>query len=515
MTIATLRCVLTKLRGQRHQKRPQTATIITGDQTERPQIPLIRLVCHHCGKLGHKKRSCRNLTRKKPPFKEEEAAAISFVVGEGEVKKFIVDSDATSHMCCQREWFEELKPSSGTVSCAAKSSLLEVAGHSGNHALRKLGLPTSYSFCENCVLANQSAEPIGKGNRRRENALKRMIQSDLCGPVEPATLSGERYVLTFVDDYSRFCEVCLIKKKSDIAVEFKKFFKVNDTVKRIRCDNAKEYVSGELQKVARNAGVEIDPCPPYTPQLNGVAERMNRTLFDKARAMLCDSKLPKSCWGYAIQVAAFLNIRIPCTSINDHTPYELKYSTKSDLTKIRIFGCDAYVKVADTQRRKLYPKSKKMIFIGYSSMGYRVMDPVTRRITVSRNVRFDETKIISDKLSAILNVENQEDTSDLGEDKNETETDIKLEENEKAVDDKYLEFRRSEKERKPPVRYPFNEALSATNEELTYDEIKFLPEEEQSNWKNAMDEEMLSMETNKVWVLVELPEKEKQPITCK
>ncbi|GBM03713.1 Copia protein [Araneus ventricosus] len=303
----------------------------------------------------------------------------------------------------------------------------------------------------------------------------RMIHSDLCAPVEPATLSGERYFLTFVDDYSRFCEVRWIKKKSDVAVEFKKFLKVNDIVKRIRCDNAKEYVSGELQKVARNAGVEIDPCPPYTPQLNGVAERMSRTLFDKARAILYDSRLPKSCWGYAIQAAAFLHNRIPCTSINDHTPYELKYSTKPDLSKIRIFGCGAYVKVADTQKRKLDPKSKKIIFIGYSSMGYRVMDPVTRRVTVSRNVRFDEKKIISDKLAATPNIENQEDTSDLGAE-NEKEKDIKLEETEREIDDKYPEFRRSQRERNPPVRYPFNEALSATNEELTYDEIKFFPE---------------------------------------
>ncbi|GBL61825.1 Retrovirus-related Pol polyprotein from transposon TNT 1-94 [Araneus ventricosus] len=236
-----------------------------------------------------------------------------------------------------------------------------------------------------------------------------------------------------------------------------------------------------------------------------------QNFFDKARTMMYDSKLPKSCWGYAIKAAAFLHNRIPCTNIDDHTPYELKYSTKPDLSKIRIFGCDAYVKVADTQRRKLDPKSKKMIFIGYSSMGYRVMDPVTRRITFSRNVRFDEKKIISDKLSATPNIENQEDTSDLGE---ETETDIKLEETERAIDDKYPEFRRSQRERRLPARYPFNEALSATNEELTYNEIKFLPEEKQSNWNNSMDEEMLSMEKNKVGDLVELPE-EKQPITCK
>ncbi|GBO39544.1 hypothetical protein AVEN_6681-1, partial [Araneus ventricosus] len=107
-------------------------------------------------------------------------------------------------------------------------------GISGNHALRKLGLPTSDSFCENCVLAKQSAEPIGKGNRRRESAPMRIIHSDLCSPVESVTLSGERYVLTFVDDYSLFCEVRLIKEKNDIAVEFKKFLNVNDTVERFK-----------------------------------------------------------------------------------------------------------------------------------------------------------------------------------------------------------------------------------------------------------------------------------------
>ncbi|GBM33166.1 hypothetical protein AVEN_83676-1 [Araneus ventricosus] len=134
------------------------------------------------------------------------------------------------------------------------------------------------------------------------------------------------------------------------------------------------------------------------------------------------------------------------------------------------------------------------------------MDPVTRRVTVSRNVRFDEKKLISDKLSATPNNENQVDTSDLGE---KTETDIKLEETERAIDDKYPEFRRPQRERKPPARYPFNEALSATNEELTYDKIKFLPKEKQSNWNNAMDKEMLSMEKNKVLGLGRVTRKRK------
>ncbi|GBN44638.1 hypothetical protein AVEN_146230-1 [Araneus ventricosus] len=80
--------------------------------------------------------------------------------------------------------------------------------------------------------------------------------------------------------------------------------------------------------------------------------------------------------------------------------------------------------------------------------------------------------------------------------------DIKLEEIERAIDDEYREFRNSRRERKPTGKYPFNEDLSATHEELTYDNIKFLPKEEQSSWECAMDEEMLSMKTEKVSDLV-------------
>ncbi|GBO15067.1 Retrovirus-related Pol polyprotein from transposon TNT 1-94, partial [Araneus ventricosus] len=154
-----------------------------------------------------------------------------------------------------------------------------------------------------------------------------MIHSDLCGPVEPAALSGEHYVLTFVDDYSRSCEVRFIKKKSDIAVEFNKFLKLKNIVKKFFYENEEEYVAGALQKVTRNVGVKIDPCTSYTPKLNGVAERKNRTLFDKAHAMLYDSKLPKFLGGCANQAAVSLHNMIPYTSLNDPTTYDIKYST--------------------------------------------------------------------------------------------------------------------------------------------------------------------------------------------
>ena len=44
--------------------------------------------------------------------------------------------------------------------------------------------------------------------------------------------------------------------------------------------------------------------PPYIPQLNGVAERRNRTLLDMVRSMMCFTDLPISFWGHAVAQVA-------------------------------------------------------------------------------------------------------------------------------------------------------------------------------------------------------------------
>ena len=99
----------------------------------------------------------------------------------------------------------------------------------------------------------------------------------------------------------------------------------------------------------------------------------------------------KTFWGYAVQRAAYLMNRIPNQTVGK-APFELKYGKSPDLNIIRVFGCDAYMRIPDNLRKKLDPKSKKMIFIGYSTMGYRLLDPVTKHVIVSRNVKFNEDK---------------------------------------------------------------------------------------------------------------------------
>ncbi|GBN76962.1 Retrovirus-related Pol polyprotein from transposon TNT 1-94 [Araneus ventricosus] len=389
-------------------------------------------------------------------------------------------------------------------------------GHSCNQSLKQLGLPTISSFCEVCTRAKQCATPVGKGPRRRETVPMVMIHTDICGPIVPKTFAGEQYFMTLIDNYSRFTEVRLLKRKSDAASELKNFCQLNPSVKKIRCDNGKEYVDGEFVKFANEAGIKIDPSPPYTPCLNGVAERANRSLLEKGRAVIFESNLPKNFWGFAVLTSAYINNRMPNTSIDCHTPYYLKYNTHADLKNLRVFGCDAYTLIPNSQRKKLDDKCKKMIFIGYSTMGYRFLDPTTKHIIISKNVKFNEEKKSSNDFNYVspntvgseLDAENQSEESEI---------DIFVPSTELSEDTSEGTVRKSSREKKHPIRFPESEiyqAMLSQEETLKFDDISTLPHSEQQNWKAALDEEMESMKENDVWDLEELP-MDRKAISCR
>ncbi|GBN05325.1 Retrovirus-related Pol polyprotein from transposon TNT 1-94 [Araneus ventricosus] len=337
----------------------------------------------------------------------------------------------------------------------------------------------------------------------------RMVHTDICGPIDPPTREGKKYFVTIVDDFSRFCEVHLLKHKSDILEVFKLFIKQNPDLYKIRCDNAKEYVSGELARYCKKSGVMIDPAPPYSPPLNGVAERANRYLLEKARALIYEAKLPKSYWGYAVQTAAYLKNRIPNQTVGN-LPFDLKYGKPPDLNIINVFGCDAYMRVPDNLRKKLDPKSKKMIFIGYSTMGYRLLDPVTNRVVVSRNVQFNEEKKKCILIQDGLSIEDKDLAKEEGiPDPSDTES--------KSLEESYEENTRQRRNVKLPAKlndYFVYEANVTTLDSVSFEDIETLPKEEQILWRKAMNEEMESLNKNEVWKLVELPKDEK-PISCK
>ncbi|GBN28982.1 hypothetical protein AVEN_795-1 [Araneus ventricosus] len=81
----------------------------------------------------------------------------------------------------------------------------------------------------------------------------------------------------------------------------------------------------------------------YTPQQNGVAERMNRTLVEEARTMLYEADLEKYLWGQAIFSATYIRNRCPTTAVKNQTPAEKWYRTVTRCTNIEMLNAEQYI----------------------------------------------------------------------------------------------------------------------------------------------------------------------------
>jgi len=120
------------------------------------------------------------------------------------------------------------------------------------------------------------------------------------------SLGGARYFVTFIDDKTRYIEVTMLKKRSDVFAAFKKYLarverQNGKKMLKIRSDNAKEYISKEFNEFLEAEGIKREFSVEYTPQQNGVAERANRTIQEMARCMLLQSKCLTSSMGRSCQ----------------------------------------------------------------------------------------------------------------------------------------------------------------------------------------------------------------------
>ena len=102
-----------------------------------------------------------------------------------------------------------------------------------------------------------------------------------------------------------------------------------------------------------------------TPEQNGVAERMNRTLCESGRAMLFHAELSKGFWAEAINTAVYIRNRL-ITSATGETPYFRCFGEAADVSHLRVFGCMAFAHVPDDKRQKFDKKAWKLRFVGYA-----------------------------------------------------------------------------------------------------------------------------------------------------
>lgn len=274
-------------------------------------------------------------------------------------------------------------------------------GHLNRKSLQKMKLPVSEGICSDCMKGKATRLPFIHCKLPRSTRIGELIHTDLCGPITPSTDTGDKYFQVIVDDYSHFTQVCLLKSKSEACnnlIDYVNRLETqhNTKVYKIRCDNGGEFANNVMRQFAKNRGILLQMNVPYTSQQNGVSERMNRTLFEKARSMMSDSDLPKTLWGEAIKTATYLLNRSPTSALRDGIPAEKWYGSFS-LTKIRVFGCKAWYTVLP-RKFKLDARGAEARLVGYNENGYRLYDLKSKTIKISRDVVFDETKLPDNSL---------------------------------------------------------------------------------------------------------------------
>lgn len=358
--------------------------------------------------------------------------------------------------------------------------------------------------CETCMKSKLTRTPFKEERTKAVRPLE-IIHTDICGPIEPISWDNKNYFVTIIDDYTHFTVVYCIKHKSETSSVLKEFIaeaeaKWSLKVSKIRCDNGGEYKSIEFKNWCRIKGIILDYTTPYTPQLNGKAERLNRSIMEKARALLNDSCLNKNMWSEAILTAVYLLNRSPTSSLAV-TPAEMWYNKKPDLSRLQVFGVQVYAKKLG-QLKKLDDRSLSYHFVGYGLNAYRLWDSNNKKIIMSRDISVvitdddnnknkdtdKNTKIevnnkgevkINDSITQIY--KNNDDNPEIDNNNNDEEEIIQ-------------EKRISTRSKRLPVR--FNDYVL-----LTYQEA--ISGEDKQKWIEAIEDEKNSLIENNTWELVD------------
>ena len=147
--------------------------------------------------------------------------------------------------------------------------------------------------------------------------------------------------------------------------------------------NSNEFQTN-LVNYLRNEGIHHQITTHYSPESNGISERLNRTLLEMAQSMLFGAKLPAKLWPQAISAALYIKNRFPHSAISsDTTPFELWYRRKPVLSHLRVFSCAAHVHIPEEIRKRHGEgkvsdwRSNRHYFVGYdeSIHIYQVWDP--------------------------------------------------------------------------------------------------------------------------------------------
>lgn len=261
-------------------------------------------------------------------------------------------------------------------------------------------------FCNMCFNGKLSELPW-KNNCTLATRPLELVHSDIFGPVIPASKTGMKYFISFLDDFTRFTVTFFMKNKSQAFLKFRDYVIIsrayqNLKISKLKVDIEAEYNSKRFQTFCNKNGIEIE----YTEQaeFNGQAWKLNRLIMERAKIMLIDSGLGKEMWAEAVENAVYVLNR--SFTVRNELPASMWYNKSIGLSNLRIFGSKAYIKDMNGLRG---PEMCQGYMIGYAGPCYRILE-TNGEVELPRYVMFDEKEILfnSKKHKYYLHLRSQE-----------------------------------------------------------------------------------------------------------
>ncbi|KAA3475047.1 pleiotropic drug resistance protein 3-like [Gossypium australe] len=223
--------------------------------------------------------------------------------------------------------------------------------------------------------------PTNKAWRASEKI--RLVHIGIYEPMKTSSLNGSRYFVLFIYDCTRFCWVYFIKNRSKVAGIYFKFKamvenQIGCKLMMIRLDNRVEYTLEKFKKFSEEAGTHHQLSNVYTPQKK--SERKNRTILNMTHCLLFESKLPNVFWAEVVNTVVYLQNRLPTKAV------EGKISFESVWLHL-LCSCSN----RENKQNRLPTKAVE----GKTSFEkcYRIYDPFSKKLIISRDVKFDEERI--------------------------------------------------------------------------------------------------------------------------
>ncbi|UYV65505.1 hypothetical protein LAZ67_3004542, partial [Cordylochernes scorpioides] len=394
--------------------------------------------------------------------------------------------------------------------------------------------PAKPEKCEDCLIGKSYRLPFLQLAHKEEKEIMPLdlVHADLMGPLDVLSWGGAKYVLTIIDESTRYTSVFFLKNKGGTLGKVKEWIQESEKqtsrkLKRIRTDNGLEFCSKEWDTFCKSVGIVHEHTMTYTPQQNGVAERMNRTLLDLVRSTISGSGLPKASWAELTYTAAYVRNRVLNNHNGESTPYELWTGNKPSLKHLRAIGCQVFVHIPRQVRKsKLERRAVKGNLVGYAlrGRGYRVWIPEMKKVVESRDCVFKESDVSrNDSNREVLpSVEHYS----YGTQREIEENPVSLLDQEDVIPTEEDSHNQDTVKPSPTRSHPMilrNQRDAQNSIELLSTEVnkgdptsykEAIQGPEAEHWLEAIEEELESLRKHNVWELTELP-KDSAPIACR